>query len=195
MSKTLAGLILSRGCVSALVVLAAASASISTALATSLGDTARQYLDQVGVARGICVLISAEPAGLAIEMAKQSELTLYVQLRDDTQVETIRRVIDGFDRKTVEETILGFEQGHPFVRGAVAQYGTGRAKIDQVDPVGARGLDELGHQAAGVQVLGGQVAQIPVGAGMIVVPRPGAEQDQEPKTGLAGGSFGEAGLD
>ncbi len=55
---------------------------------------ARQILSQIGVDRGICVLLDGEPAELAVAMARQSELTIYLQLPTDEAVEKARRQAD-----------------------------------------------------------------------------------------------------
>lgn len=55
---------------------------------------AADYLKQIGVNRGICVLIAPNPAETAKAVAAQSELTVYVQLPDRRQVETTRRSVD-----------------------------------------------------------------------------------------------------
>lgn len=76
------------------VVLSEVVAAESPALPASIESTAGEYLDRVGVERGICVLIAAEPADLAIEMARRSDLTLYVQVPDDARVAKTRQATD-----------------------------------------------------------------------------------------------------
>jgi outer membrane protein assembly factor BamB len=61
---------------------------------TAVEQQARQILSRVGVDRGICVLLDEEPAGLAVAMARQSELTIYLQLPSDEAVGKARRRID-----------------------------------------------------------------------------------------------------
>jgi len=48
-----------------------------------LDKQARQVLARVGTDRGICVLLDKAPAELAVELARQSELTIYVQLQPE----------------------------------------------------------------------------------------------------------------
>ncbi len=61
---------------------------------SSLGDTPQAMIQKIGAQRGICVLLSAEPAELAIALAGRSELTLYLQLRGNGQTESTRRRVD-----------------------------------------------------------------------------------------------------
>ncbi len=94
MLKVLTRGFLNTAAMSALVVVSGVVATDSTVLSAEIGKTAREYLDRAGVERGICVLIAAEPADLAIEMARQGELILYVQLSDDAQITKTRRAAD-----------------------------------------------------------------------------------------------------
>lgn len=76
------------------LLLSGMSGTDSTAMSADVEKTARGYLDRVGVKRGICVLVAAEPAGLAIEMARQSDLTFYVQTPNDADVAKTRCTVD-----------------------------------------------------------------------------------------------------
>ena len=63
-------------------ILLGALATDATALSADIQATARQYLDRIGVQRGICVLVATEPADLAIGIASQSELIYYYSPRE-----------------------------------------------------------------------------------------------------------------
>lgn len=76
------------------VVLAGALATDATAQSADIQATARQYLNRIGVQRGICVLVAREPADLAIGIASHSELILYVQLPDEKHVAETRRAVE-----------------------------------------------------------------------------------------------------
>ena len=52
------------------------------------------YLEQIGVSRGICVLLDPNPLELAQALAAQSELIVYVHLLESDQVDDARRSLD-----------------------------------------------------------------------------------------------------
>ena len=54
----------------------------------------RAILNEIGISRGICLLLGDVKGKRAIELAKKSELTIYVQLQRNEDVETARRNID-----------------------------------------------------------------------------------------------------
>lgn len=54
----------------------------------------RRILAKLETDRGICVLLGQTPAGTAIELARWSELTLYVQLPSDEATASARREVD-----------------------------------------------------------------------------------------------------
>ena len=64
------------------------------AQAADVQTAAQECLDQIGVDRGICVLIASDPIVLAQAIAAKSELTLYVQLPDDAGVKKCRLEAD-----------------------------------------------------------------------------------------------------
>ena len=82
----------------------AASAEASAAANQTLAD---QVIRQIGVPRGICVILGDGQGHLALQLARQSELLLYLQMPDAKAVEVARRAVDaaGFygDRIYVEE--------------------------------------------------------------------------------------------
>ena len=51
-------------------------------------------LEKAGVRRGICVVLSDRPAPLAVELARASELLIYVQLPAADRVEAVRKAAD-----------------------------------------------------------------------------------------------------
>ncbi len=64
----------------------------------SAGDDsaeAGKILDQIRVNKGICVLLSPHPNGLAVALARQSELTVYVQLPTEKAAQQTRWELDG----------------------------------------------------------------------------------------------------
>lgn len=56
--------------------------------------SAETLLSEIGVTRGICVLLGDSNCELALQMAKKSELTIYVQLTDSDDVESARKAAD-----------------------------------------------------------------------------------------------------
>ncbi|OHB74086.1 MAG: hypothetical protein A2Z25_11065 [Planctomycetes bacterium RBG_16_55_9] len=54
----------------------------------------RRLLDEIGVTRGLCVLLGDEKCERAVELANSSELLIYVQLRRAQDVEEARKIVD-----------------------------------------------------------------------------------------------------
>ncbi|MFH1919116.1 MAG: PQQ-binding-like beta-propeller repeat protein, partial [Planctomycetota bacterium] len=75
----------------------AVNVEITRAAPPDVAEQARGLLDRIGVDRGICVLLAPGPAELAVAMARQSELTVYVQLPTDDAVAEARRAVDAAD--------------------------------------------------------------------------------------------------
>ncbi|MGD8236943.1 MAG: PQQ-binding-like beta-propeller repeat protein [Armatimonadota bacterium] len=79
-----------------LVAIAILSASITAASSRAVAaDDARAILDKMGVTRGICALLGDERCELAIDLARSSDLTLYVQLARADDVQAAARAADG----------------------------------------------------------------------------------------------------
>ena len=57
-------------------------------------DQNKPILERIGVTRGICVVLGDRKCELALELARQSELLIYVQLQDAKDVENARRIAD-----------------------------------------------------------------------------------------------------
>ena len=79
--------------------------------AADVGEQAEDYLDRIGVRRGICVLIGSGLVELAQEVAERSELIVYVQLTDGGEVDRARRA---FDRAGLLGTRVYVERGDWF---------------------------------------------------------------------------------
>ena len=58
------------------------SAAGAEALATANPTLASQVIKHIGVPRGICVILGDGQGTLALELARQSELLIYMQLPD-----------------------------------------------------------------------------------------------------------------
>ncbi|UCC98006.1 MAG: PQQ-binding-like beta-propeller repeat protein [Phycisphaerales bacterium] len=54
----------------------------------------REILDKIGVTRGICVVLGDPTCELALKLARDSELLLYVQLRPQRDLDKARRIVD-----------------------------------------------------------------------------------------------------
>ena len=61
---------------------------------TSVAKRPSPLLESIGVKRGICVLLGDATGELALELARASELLIYVQLPQAGDVETVRRAAD-----------------------------------------------------------------------------------------------------
>ena len=57
-------------------------------------DTSQRILNKIGVTRGICVLLGDIGGKLAISLAQESELLIYLQLTNAEDVKVARQVID-----------------------------------------------------------------------------------------------------
>jgi hypothetical protein len=86
--------------------IAAGHAEGAEASAIANQELADKVMKQIGTPRGICVVLGDGKGELALQMAQESELLLYLQLPDAKTVETVRRIVDarGFygDRIYVE---------------------------------------------------------------------------------------------
>ena len=72
-------------------------AIINVLISTPLIFAANQQnpiLERIGVKRGICVLLTDPTGELALELARESELLIYVQLPQAENVEKMRRAVD-----------------------------------------------------------------------------------------------------
>ena len=78
----------------AIVALAVLQAGADDTAQTAAPERARGILSQIGVRRGICVLLDRQPAELAVALVRQSELTLYVQLPAEDAVARVRAQLD-----------------------------------------------------------------------------------------------------
>src|SRR5688500_14132553 len=72
---------------------------LSSALALSLGElhaqdvSAKGLLERIGKTKGICVLVG-EAGDLPALLARESELTIFVQLSSASQADDLRRSLD-----------------------------------------------------------------------------------------------------
>jgi len=57
-------------------------------------DRNEPILERIGVTRGICVVLGDRKCEIALELARDSELLIYVQLRRAEDVENARRIVD-----------------------------------------------------------------------------------------------------
>ncbi len=78
----------------AAVVFAAVHAGPLSAARADAQTEAQQILARIGADRGICALVAPQPAELAVAMARQSELTVYVQLPTDDALDRTRKAVD-----------------------------------------------------------------------------------------------------
>ena len=60
----------------------------------STAEQNRSILERIGVARGICVVLGDAEGELALELARDSELLIYMQLPRSQAVEKARRIVD-----------------------------------------------------------------------------------------------------
>jgi len=60
----------------------------------SLAKQENPILERISVTRGICVVLGDRSCEHALELARDSELLIYVQLRDAKDVEKARRIVD-----------------------------------------------------------------------------------------------------
>ena len=67
---------------------------VTPAHADKLSDDAQGILKRVGLDRGICVLLGSGPSPVPVEVARASELTVFVQLPRPEQVAIVRQAAD-----------------------------------------------------------------------------------------------------
>ncbi len=60
----------------------------------SMAKQGQPILEKIGVTRGICIVLGDNKCELALELARNSELLIYVQLRRAKDVEKARRIVD-----------------------------------------------------------------------------------------------------
>ncbi len=60
----------------------------------SMAKQGQPILEKIGVTRGICIVLGDSKCELALELARSSELLIYVQLRRAKDVEKARRIVD-----------------------------------------------------------------------------------------------------
>jgi len=60
----------------------------------SMANQDQPILEKIGVTRGICAVLGDRNCELALELAQQSELLIYVQLQRGKDVEEARRIVD-----------------------------------------------------------------------------------------------------
>ena len=78
----------------ALVVLAAGTASTPHPAGAVAGDRADAVRSKIGVSRGICALLGDQEAKLAVDLARHTNLTIYVQLPTGEETEAAARAAD-----------------------------------------------------------------------------------------------------
>ncbi len=61
---------------------------------TDIGSQVSTVLERIGVSRGICVVLNDSNCELALELARKSELLVYVQLQDSGDVKSARQKAD-----------------------------------------------------------------------------------------------------
>ena len=59
----------------------------------SMAKQGQPILEKIGITRGICVVLGDNKCELALELARDSELLIYVQLRRAKDVEKARRIV------------------------------------------------------------------------------------------------------
>lgn len=80
--------------VAAVVIPQSLQAQIEYVEEPAANERARGILDRLGIDRGICVLLGDSPAGLAIALARGSDLTVYAQVVTREAAETARSSVD-----------------------------------------------------------------------------------------------------
>ncbi len=66
----------------------------ASAAARPAGEMAAEVLKHIGSPRGICVVLGEEGRDLALELARTSELLIYLQMEDAGAVESARRAVE-----------------------------------------------------------------------------------------------------
>jgi outer membrane protein assembly factor BamB len=77
-----------------IILLIAATGIVLKSPIVSYGNQNQSLLDQIGVTRGICVVLGDDKCERALQLAQQSELLIYIQLPQVEQVQTAREIAD-----------------------------------------------------------------------------------------------------
>ncbi len=125
----------------------------------SMAKQGQPILDKIGVTRGICIVLGDNKCELALELARNSELLIYVQLRRAKDVEKARRIVDE----------AGFYGTHIFVeKGPLSKLHIGDNLADAVVAVGRAPKAEVLRvlRPKGKALLGREVLVKPVPEGV-----------------------------
>jgi len=60
----------------------------------SMAKKNQTILEKIGITRGICIVLGDNKCELALELARDSEMLIYVQLRRAKDLENARRIVD-----------------------------------------------------------------------------------------------------
>jgi outer membrane protein assembly factor BamB len=125
----------------------------------SMAKQGQPILEKIGVTRGICVVLGDSDCELALELARDSELLIYVQLRLAEDVEKARRIVDE----------AGFYGTRIFVeKGPLSELHIGDNLADAVIVVGGAPKAEVLRvlRPEGKALLGSEVLVKPVPEGV-----------------------------
>ena len=118
-------------------------------------ERAERILDRIGTTRGICVVLGDQRCEIALELVKQTELLIYIQLPRGEDVEKARQIVDdaGFygTRIFIEKGELTKLHLADNLADALVAGGTARAEISQAEAL--RVLRPQGKALLGRKVL------------------------------------------
>ncbi|MCJ7675504.1 MAG: PQQ-binding-like beta-propeller repeat protein [Sedimentisphaerales bacterium] len=122
---------------------------------TFAAERAEQILDRIGATRGICVVLGDQRCEIALELVKQTELLIYIQLPRGEDVEKARQIVDdaGFygTRIFIEKGDLTRLHLADNLADALVAGGTAPAEISQAEAL--RVLRPQGKALLGRKVL------------------------------------------
>ncbi len=84
--------------------------SLSTSLIVQAAADPEQVLDKIGLRRGICVLLGDGSGPLALDLARQSELLVYVQLAD---ADAAAKAREAAEQQGLDATRVQIDFGDP----------------------------------------------------------------------------------
>jgi outer membrane protein assembly factor BamB len=118
-------------------------------------ERAERILDRIGATRGICVVLGDHRCEIALDLVKQTELLIYIQLPRGEDVEKARQIVDdaGFygTRIFIEKGELTKLHLADNLADALVAVGTARAEISQAEAL--RVLRPQGKALLGRKVL------------------------------------------
>ena len=94
---------IARNCLAAMLIILAS-------VPATAADSTDSLLAKIGIQRGICVVLGAGSDAIALDLARQSELLVYVQLSDPLKATALREAAEQFSGTRLKRCCEEMEQ-------------------------------------------------------------------------------------